>query len=102
MPPTATQSPAPPTTRTPRSAWNRPPPPSAPPPSGTASGSGKSSGPAGGDWLGSSVVNSRVELDECFAGDTLDPDVWFRYYLPHWSSRAASAATCAVRGRELH
>jgi len=48
------------------------------------------------------VVNSRVELDERFAGDTLDPDVWFPYYLPHWSSRAESAATCAVRGGELH
>jgi hypothetical protein len=43
-----------------------------------------------------------VELDERFAGGTLDPDVWVPYYLPHWSSRAESAATYAVRGGELH
>ena len=49
----------------------------------------------------SGVVNSRLELDERFAGDTIDPDVWFPYYLPHWSSRAESAATYAVRGGEL-
>jgi hypothetical protein len=28
--------------------------------------------------------------------------VWFPYYLPHWSSRAASAATHRVRDGELH
>ncbi|HEU5485375.1 MAG TPA: glycoside hydrolase family 16 protein [Microlunatus sp.] len=33
------------------------------------------------------------ELDESFVGDRLDRSVWFPYYLPHWSSRAASAAT---------
>jgi Glycosyl hydrolases family 16 len=43
----------------------------------------------------------RLQLDERFAGDTLDPDVWFPYYLPHWSSRARSAATYAVRDGEL-
>ena len=44
----------------------------------------------------------RLELDERFAGDTLDPEVWFPYYLPHWSSRARSAATWEVRDGELH
>jgi hypothetical protein len=44
----------------------------------------------------------REELDERFAGGDLDTDVWFPYYLPHWSSRAGSAATYAVRDGELH
>jgi hypothetical protein len=39
----------------------------------------------------------RTELDECFRGDRLDPEVWTPHYLPHWSSRAASAATHEVR-----
>ncbi len=39
---------------------------------------------------------SRDSLDEHFAGGTLDTDVWFPWYLPHWSSRAASAATYRV------
>jgi hypothetical protein len=43
----------------------------------------------------------RSDLDEGFAGDTLDPEVWFPYYLPHWSSREASAATYEVREGEL-
>jgi hypothetical protein len=43
----------------------------------------------------------RDILDERFAIDALDPDVWFPYYLPHWSSRAASRAAYAVRGGEL-
>ena len=43
----------------------------------------------------------RVELDERFTGETLDPDIWFPYYLPHWSSRAASAATYQVRDGQL-
>jgi glycosyl hydrolase family 16 len=36
-----------------------------------------------------------------FAGDELDRSVWVPYYLPHWSSRAASAATYVVRDGEL-
>ena len=44
----------------------------------------------------------RDELDEQFAGEDLDTDVWFPYYLPHWSSRAASAATWRVGDGELH
>jgi hypothetical protein len=38
----------------------------------------------------------RTELDERFPGDALDLDVWFPYYLPHWSSRAESAASYSV------
>jgi hypothetical protein len=41
-------------------------------------------------------------LDEEFAGDELDLGIWSPYYLPHWSSRAASAATYAIRDGELH
>jgi hypothetical protein len=43
-----------------------------------------------------------VGLDERFPGESLDDDVWFPYYLPHWSSRAESAATYSVHGGELH
>ncbi|MEV0717825.1 glycoside hydrolase family 16 protein [Asanoa sp. NPDC050611] len=35
-------------------------------------------------------------LDEHFRGDVLNPHVWFPYYLPHWSSRAASRAVHTV------
>lgn len=48
------------------------------------------------------MLAAPLELEERFTGDTLDPDVWFPYYLPHWSSRARSAATCSVRDGELH
>lgn len=44
----------------------------------------------------------RDRLDERFRGQELDDDVWFPWYLPHWSSRAASAATWSVRSGELH
>jgi hypothetical protein len=44
----------------------------------------------------------RTTLDESFAGDDLDRDVWSPHYLPHWSSRAESAATYAVHDGELH
>ena len=45
---------------------------------------------------------SRSRLDETFPGDDLDRTVWSPHYLPHWSSRAESAATFAVRDGELH
>jgi Glycosyl hydrolases family 16 len=48
------------------------------------------------------MAGARTHLDERFATDSLDPDVWFPYYLPHWGSRAGAAATTAVRGGELH
>ena len=41
-------------------------------------------------------------LDERFAGSELDLDVWLPYHLPHWSSRAESAATYQVIDGELH
>ncbi|GAA0799697.1 glycoside hydrolase family 16 protein [Spirilliplanes yamanashiensis] len=41
------------------------------------------------------------DLDERFTGDGLDPAVWFPAYLPHWSSRAAAAATWTAGGGEL-
>jgi len=47
------------------------------------------------------MLASPLELEERFTGDTLDPDVWFPYYLPHWSSRARSAATYSLRDGEL-
>jgi hypothetical protein len=40
-------------------------------------------------------------LDERFDSDELDRSVWVPWYLPHWSSRAASAATYEVGGGEL-
>ena len=43
----------------------------------------------------------RDELDERFPGTDLDLDVWLPYYLPHWGSRAQSAATWEVRDGEL-
>jgi hypothetical protein len=42
-----------------------------------------------------------MRLAEHFTGDALDRSVWFPYYLPHWSSRAASAATHAITDGEL-
>lgn len=36
-----------------------------------------------------------------FDGPSLDRGAWLPHYLPHWSSRAASAATYAVEGSEL-
>ncbi|MDT7694148.1 MAG: hypothetical protein QOI75_3515 [Pseudonocardiales bacterium] len=47
------------------------------------------------------MLASPLELEERFTGDTLDPDVWFPYYLPHWSSRGRSAATYSLRDGEL-
>ena len=48
------------------------------------------------------MSHMRTILDETFAGNDLDRDVWLPYHLPHWSSRPESAATYAVRGGELH
>ena len=48
------------------------------------------------------MTAARAELDERFPGDELDLEVWFPYYLPHWSSRAGSKASYAVRDGELH
>ncbi len=35
-------------------------------------------------------------LNERFTSDELDRSVWVPWYLPHWSSRATSAATCEI------
>ncbi|GAA2636149.1 glycoside hydrolase family 16 protein [Paractinoplanes durhamensis] len=40
-------------------------------------------------------------LTERFEGNELDRSVWVPWYLPHWSSRAQSAATYQVGGGEL-
>jgi hypothetical protein len=44
---------------------------------------------------------SVQRLDERFAQASLDRDLWFPYYLPHWSSRDDSAATYRIEGGEL-
>jgi hypothetical protein len=43
----------------------------------------------------------RADLDERFNGEDLERDVWFPYYLPHWSSRAESAATYTIQDGQL-
>ncbi|MET0697999.1 MAG: glycoside hydrolase family 16 protein [Acidimicrobiia bacterium] len=48
------------------------------------------------------MPGDHIELDERFEGDALDPEVWFPYYLPHWSSREQSEATYSIRDGELH
>ncbi len=35
-------------------------------------------------------------LDERFATGELDPAIWLPYYLPHWATRAGSAATWGI------
>ncbi|WP_306203906.1 glycoside hydrolase family 16 protein [Actinoplanes sp. RD1] len=40
-------------------------------------------------------------MEETFAGDALNTDLWLPHYLPHWSSRAATTATYVVSGGEL-
>ena len=42
-----------------------------------------------------------MPFDDDFDGPSLDRDAWLPHYLPHWSSRAASAATYAVEASEL-
>jgi hypothetical protein len=41
-------------------------------------------------------------LDERFDQGTLDPGVWFPWYLPHWAGLAGAAATWRVAGDGLH
>jgi hypothetical protein len=45
---------------------------------------------------------SRSSLDETFADGALDTDIWLPHYLPHWSSRAASAARWSIAADGLH
>jgi rhodanese-related sulfurtransferase len=42
-----------------------------------------------------------VAFVDDFDGPSLDRDAWLPHYLPHWSSRVASAATYTVEGSEL-
>ncbi len=48
------------------------------------------------------MPGDHIELDEGFEGDALEPEVWFPYYLPHWSSREESAATYSIGEDGLH
>ena len=43
----------------------------------------------------------RIGFLDDFDAPSLDRDAWLPHYLPHWSSRAASAATYAVEDSEL-
>ncbi len=43
----------------------------------------------------------QVRFTDDFDGPELDRGAWLPHYLPHWSSRAQSAATYAVEGSEL-
>lgn len=44
----------------------------------------------------------RVTLEERFEAKQLDRSVWFPHYLPHWSSRARSAAEYRLESDGLH
>lgn len=43
----------------------------------------------------------RESFRDDFDGSELDTEVWVPHYLPQWSSRAESAATCELAGSEL-
>jgi hypothetical protein len=43
----------------------------------------------------------QLEFEDTFDDDTLDPGRWIPHYLPHWSSRARSAARYEVGGGRL-
>lgn len=43
----------------------------------------------------------ELEVDDRFDGDDLDGRLWLLHYLPHWSSREASAARFEVGEGEL-
>jgi hypothetical protein len=47
------------------------------------------------------MSTTRATLDERFTGSDLDQQIWCTSYLPHWSSRAESAATYEVSDGEL-
>jgi glycosyl hydrolase family 16 len=44
--------------------------------------------PGGAQW----GVAFELEFEDTFDGESLDRDRWLPYYLPHWSSRARTAA----------
>ena len=43
-----------------------------------------------------------LAVEDLFDGDELDRGLWLPYYLPHWSSRAASAARYRLGDGALH
>src|SRR5215510_10611676 len=43
----------------------------------------------------------ELEIDETFEAPWLNDRLWIPFYLPHWSSRAASAARFTVGGGSL-
>jgi Glycosyl hydrolases family 16 len=47
------------------------------------------------------LANYELELEDRFEGPVLDRRLWIPYYLPHWSSRAGSAARYAVASGTL-
>lgn len=44
---------------------------------------------------------TEQQLEERFDRPVLDTEIWFPYYLPHWSSRRESAATFRIEEGEL-
>lgn len=42
-----------------------------------------------------------LEFSDDFGSPALDPEKWFPYYLPHWSSRAQAAARYRLTGNSL-
>jgi Glycosyl hydrolases family 16 len=48
-----------------------------------------------------SKAGYELEFEDTFEGDTLDESRWLPCYLPHWSSREASAARYEVGGGTL-
>ena len=44
----------------------------------------------------------ELEVEDLFAGDRLDRGLWLPHYLPHWSSREASAARYRLGDGVLH
>ena len=43
-----------------------------------------------------SKAGYKIEVEDDFDGPELDRGLWFPYYLPHWSSRSASAARYSI------
>ena len=48
------------------------------------------------------MAQRRLVFEDDFDGPELDPAVWLPHYLPHWSSRAATAAQYELRDSCLH
>jgi Glycosyl hydrolases family 16 len=48
------------------------------------------------------VEGYELEVEDTFAGPDLDRGLWLPYYLPHWSSRHASAARFRLGDGPLH